>query len=189
MTTKLTAAQLRGLKVEHEKEIRNNAISNICTIIKDKCIEVAKKGDLKRKIILISNPGDNYLTVSWSKYHNVQVAGILSEDLVADCIQYLNDELIDCIIDGEMEEIPWQKGMTRQRFTVSIDWSDTKPEVPAAPEISELEKLKARVAELEAENSRLKSNPIGAVTQMTTDLLDIFAGFGKIVEKDASTGI
>ena len=184
MSTKFTAAQLRGLKAEHEKEMRQELINTIVKQIKDKCIEYAKKGDTKCILNLISNPGDNYMTISWNKYSSIQTQGKCTEELVADCIRLLTDELTDCLIDGEMEEIIWQKGLTRLKFTITIDWSIDKPEAATLPEVSEVEKLKARIAELEEENSRLKSNStVGHDSQITSDLLDIFAGFGAIIPK------
>ncbi len=183
MATKFTAAQLRGLKVEHEKEIRDNAIKNICSLIKDKCIEYAKKGDTKCVVYIIRNPGDNHLTLSWNKYQSVQILGICTEDMISDCIALLTSDLVDCVIDGEMEEIPYDRVKVRHKFTITVDWSEQNSEEkaeekPEEKEENELDILRAKITELEAENARLKApSTVGAITN---DLIDIFANFGKI---------
>lgn len=181
MATTFTAAQLRGLKAEHEKEIRDNAIKNICSLIKDKCIEYAKKGDTKCVVYIIRNPGDNHLSLSWNKYQSVQILGICTEDMISDCIALLTSELVDCAIDGEMEEIPYDRVKIRHKFTITVDWSEQKSEQKPEEkkeEVNEVDSLRAKIAELEAENARLKAtSTVGAITN---DLIDIFANFGKI---------
>jgi len=183
MATKFTAAQLRGLKAEKEKELYNSCITGITTSISHRIVEVAEKGETK--LIVYVDNSNGMISCRFNPNGSVGMPynKELSEDLIASCCSKLQEQYVDCSIEAEMEEVPADRynRKPRTRFTITIDWSDAKPEA-AVPEVSELEKLKARVAELEAENSRLKSNPIGAVTQMTTDLLDIFAGFGKIVE-------
>ncbi len=168
MATKFTAAQLRGLKVEHEKEIRDNAIARVCTIVCGYSEINAKKGEVKYSIDLIDGenaPGvDNY---------------IVNKEFVDECYSKLKEQLIDCIIEVNIEEIPFSYRPYRKpctKYTITVDWSEQKPE--EKKEVNELDILRAKIAELEAENTRLKApSTVGAITN---DLIDIFANFGKI---------
>lgn len=187
MSTKFTAAQLRGLKAEYEKEIRQELINTIVKQIKDKCIEVAKLGQVKYDATIGNHFEKKHMILSLNKYQSLTFMGQCTEDIISECITILMDELPDCTIEGEIEDRTNQKSSKfTQLYTITVDWSGIKPEVEAAtlPEVSEVEKLKARIAELEEENSRLKSNStVGPVSQITSDLLDIFAGFGAIIPK------
>ena len=214
MTTKLTAAQLRGLKAEKEKENRNNAIAHVCNIVYGNIILNAEKGHTKYSIYLID--GENAPGV-WNYKVN--------EEFITDCCSILQEQYIDCIV--EMEEIPAEKyKKAYNQYMITIDWSkstkEEKPKdevisdpmksvLPKNEVVSEIEILRIKVAkleeekvsdkleiknlhtklnELEKEISKLKSsNSISTVTQMTTDLLDILTGFGKIVESDVRTNI
>jgi hypothetical protein len=168
MATKFTAAQLRGLKAEHEKEIRDSAINRVYQVVYGNIMTNAKKGDMKYSIDLIGGehaPGTYYK---------------VDEDFVADCTSKIQEEFTDCLVEAEMEEVhhnnrPYKKAHTK--YTIIVDWSEREP-AEKKEDISELEILRAKIAELEAENARLKvAQPVGAIA---ADLLDIFANFGKI---------
>lgn len=167
MATKFTAAQLRGLKAEHEKEMRDAAINRVYQVVHGNIMTNAKKGDMKYSIELIG--GEN----APGTYYKVD------EDFVADCTSKIQEEFVDCLVEAEMEEVQYNRAYRKAhtKYTITVDWSEREP-VGKKEEINELEILRAKIAELEAENARLKvTQPVGAIT---ADLLDIFANFGKI---------
>lgn len=195
-TAKFTAADLRGLKAKCEREAYEEIVRGICSAISQRTVAAATRGDSMFVTILNNNHTgkgvvlcyiDEYKrSIEYSRYGPVE----LGEVLVGDCILKLQEDFPDCVIDGEMEEFVEAKGprappISKTRYTITVNWADATA-TAAAPIMSEIEQLRIRISELERENAELKSkSPIG---QMGVDLLDIFAGFGRIVDPAAAGG-
>ncbi len=171
MATKFTAAQLRGLKVEHEKEMKNNTINHVCSSISLLIQNYAKKGETK--LIITFTEG----VVGYKMIYPERGSGSTSyykadTDFIKECCTNLSSTYIDSVITNTIEV---DKKLTIHIIT--IDWSGISPE-EKDKEVNELDILRAKIAELEAENARLKAtHPVGAIA---TDLLDIFTNFAKI---------
>lgn len=199
-TAKFTAADLRGLKAKREREAYEEIVRGICSAISQRTVAAATRGNSKLVTILNTRDGQNGrgngVVLSYSdEYRKQNEYGQfgpveLTEGLIGDCILKLQEEFPDCALDGEMEEFVETRGprappISKTRYTITVDWADaTATAAAAAPEVSEIEQLRARISELERENAELKSkSPTG---QMGVDLLDIFAGFGRIVDSAAA---
>ncbi len=171
MATKFTAAQLRGLKLEHEKEIRDKTINLVCIAISSLIQTYAKKGETK--LIITFTEG----VIGFKMIYPERGSGGTNyyradADFIKDCCSNLSSTYIDSVITDTIEV---DKKSTIHKIT--IDWSGISPE-EKDKEVNELDILRAKIAELEAENTRLKApSTVGAITN---DLIDIFANFGKI---------
>jgi hypothetical protein len=197
MSVRHSAADLRGLKAKREREIYDGVVSGICSAISHQVIAAATRGD--SKFVAILKKGHKYEGVLAMTYINsingYEIAGSqgysadLTEGFVGDCILKLQEEFPECVIDGEMEEYTEQKQRIREppatktRYTITVDWGEPPAAGATAVEAesaqSELEVLRAKIAELESENARLKS---ANMCSPAADLLDIFTAFGAITE-------
>lgn len=197
MSVRHSAADLRGLKAKREREVYDGVVSGICSAISHQIIEAAIRGDSKFVAILKKTHKEHTVAMTYINSINGNenvgssaYSADLTEGFVGDCILKLQDEFPECIIDGEMEEYTEQKPRgireppaSKTRYTITIDWSE--PAAPAAAaaagdsDQSELEILRAKIAELESENARLKG---ASMCSPAADLLDIFTSFGAIAE-------
>lgn len=171
MVTKFTAAQLRGLKAEQDKELKDTTINRTCLQISALIQTYAKKGETKITItftegfvgykLIYPEPGSGS-----TNYYKVDA------DFIKECCTNLSNTFVDCIITDNIEV---DKKLINHMIT--IDWSEEKPKDKVIQQ-DNFEALRVKIIELEDEIKRLKvSNPIGDIT---TNLIEILSGFGKI---------
>jgi hypothetical protein len=164
MTTKITAAQLRGMKAEHDKLIRDTAIKQVYQTMHSTVLANASKGNTKCSY--------EFMEVK-SPHYNVD------EEFISDCCSKIQEEFSDCLVEAEMEELPYSNRPYRKggiKYTITVDWTEREPvEKGTVKEVSEVETLRAKITELEAEITKLKDTT--SINPINSDLLDIFSGY------------
>ncbi len=184
-----TAAELRGMKAAYDAVQFRLAIQSVCQQVKQHVVNQAKKGDTKfaftmyntyndRDIVRIkAKLGESYkspTTVSYEKSVMSSIQFPCSEELVGVILTELEKIFPDCVIEGVLLSSDGS-----EKYTVTIDWSGPPLLPPSpAPEQPSIESLQATIEALRAENAALKQTDTKHPDPF--DLLEIFAGFGKI---------
>jgi hypothetical protein len=188
-----TAAELRGMKAAHDAKMLRDSIYGICETVKGAVLDAAKKGQTKLQFYVVPRHTELELQRLRARYgkdfidgSDICISGDRTpwntklcdnETCVGLCLTELEKIFPDSVISGECETTA--DARFTEKYTVTIDWSGPPLLPPSpAPEQPSIESLQATIEALRAENAALKQTDTKQPDPF--DLLEIFAGFGKI---------